>query len=79
MSIARAQQGQGYGLACVCALIGLLFAKTSVAEVFASTDERNTACLTVLRKAGMTFADTDLAEYKNEICVEHLFSIRRPG
>lgn len=77
LSITPEAQGNGYGTECVCGLIGLLFSTTSVTEVIASADIRNLACLAVLAHAGMHHIDTRQAEYKGEICTEHVFSARR--
>ena len=77
LSITPAVQGNGYGAECVRGLIELLFSTTPVAEVVASTDVRNLACLAVLAHSGMRHMDTRQAEYKGEICTDHMFSVRK--
>ena len=77
LSITPSAQGNGYGAECVHGLIELLFSTTPVTEVVASTDIRNLACLAVLTRSGMCHMDTRQAEYKGEICTEHVFSARK--
>ncbi len=77
ISITPAAQGKGYGTECVRGLLELLFSRTSVREVVASADIRNHACLAMLAHAGMHHIDTRQAEYKGELCTEHMFSARR--
>ena len=77
ISITPAAQGNRYGVECVRGLIGLLFSATPVAEVVANADVRNFACLAVLAQSGMRHIDTRQAEYKGEICTEHVFSVRK--
>lgn len=77
LSITPVAQGNGYGAECVRGLIEFLFSATAVAEVVASTDVRNLACLAVLAHSDMRHMDTRRAEYKGEICTEHLFSVRK--
>jgi RimJ/RimL family protein N-acetyltransferase len=77
LSITPSAQGNGYGVECVRGLIEILFSATPVTEVVASTDIRNLACLAVLTRSGMRHVDTRQAEYKGEICTEHVFSSRK--
>lgn len=78
LSITPAAQGHGYGTECVRGLVALLFSATPVAEVVASADIRNAACLAVLARAGMRHVDTRRAGYKGESCTEQVFSMRKP-
>lgn len=77
ISLALAAQGKGYGTEGVRGLLALLFSTTPVTEVIASTDSRNAACLAVLTRAGMQPVETRQAEYKGELCTEHVFVLRR--
>ncbi|MGY0558166.1 MULTISPECIES: GNAT family N-acetyltransferase [unclassified Lysobacter] len=77
LSITPAAQGNGYGTECARGLIGLLFSATPVAEIVASTDARNAACLTILARSGMRQIDTRQVDYKGEICTEQVFSVGR--
>jgi RimJ/RimL family protein N-acetyltransferase len=72
-------QGGGLGREAVAALIGLLFAHTSAQRVVAATDTRNLACLRMLERVGMRLVNTAEAEYKGEMCSEHVFALERPA
>ena len=78
LSIAPGAQGNGYGTESVRGLIDILFSATPVMEVVASTDIRNSPCLSVLAHAGMRHVYTRQAEYKRELCTEYVFSVLRP-
>ncbi len=77
ISITPAAQGNGYGTECVRGLIAILLSTTSVVEVVANADSRNFACLAVLAQSDMQHIETRQAEYKGEICIEQVFSVRR--
>jgi RimJ/RimL family protein N-acetyltransferase len=77
LSIAPAEQGNGYGAESVRGLIELIFLATPVAEIVASSDVRNAPCLAALARSGMRHIDTRRAEYKGEMCTEHVFSVGR--
>lgn len=71
-------QGGGLATEAAGALIALLFAHTPVQRVMAASDARNAACLGLLERLGMRLADTAEAEYKGEVCIEHVFVLDRP-
>lgn len=77
LSISPCVQGRGYGTECVRGLIALLFAHTPVAEIVASTDARNAACLALLARSGMREVAVRQAEYKGELCTERVFALCR--
>jgi RimJ/RimL family protein N-acetyltransferase len=75
LSITPAAQGNGYGTECVRGLMAIVFSTTTAVEMVARTDIRNFACLAVLARSGMRHVDTRQAEYKGELCTEHVFSV----
>lgn len=79
LTITPAAQGKGYGSECVRGLIGLIFSATPVKEIAAASDVRNFPCLAALTRSGMRLSATRQAEYKGELCMEHVFSMRRTG
>ena len=79
LSITPTAQGKGYGFECVRGLIGLIFSATPAKEILAATDIRNAPCLAVLQGSGMRLTDTRQAEYKGELCTEHVFAVRKEG
>ncbi|MFZ5635175.1 MAG: GNAT family N-acetyltransferase [Pseudomonadota bacterium] len=70
-------QGGGFAAEAVGALIALLFAQTPVRRVVATSDARNAPCLRLLERLGMRAVDARQAEYKDELCTEHVFVIER--
>lgn len=70
-------QHQGYAAEALNALLGLLFAHTSAQRAVAASDVRNTACLRLLERLGMRLVRTAQAEYKGEVCTEHVYAIER--
>jgi ribosomal-protein-alanine N-acetyltransferase len=79
ISITPAAQGHGYSTECIGGLFELLFSTTPVAQIIASADARNAACLALLLRSGMRQTGIQQTEYKGEICTEHLFSLQRPA
>ena len=77
LSVHPDQQGLGLGTEAAQALISLLFLHTSVDQVIAVTDARNTACIRLLSKSGMCHSSTRVAEYKGEQCTEFVFTSSR--
>jgi RimJ/RimL family protein N-acetyltransferase len=72
-------QNGGLGREAAAALVGLVFAHTPAQRVVAATDTRNTACLRMLEGLGMRLVNTAEAEYKGEMCSEHVFALERPA
>ena len=70
-------QRDGMGRESAAALTTLLFAHTAVQRVVAVTDTRNLACIALLQSLGMRLVDTAEAEFKGEVCSEHVFAIER--
>ena len=79
LSITPARQGNGYGSECVRGLIELIFAGTTAREIVATADVRNLRCLAALERAGMKLCEVRRAEYKAEMCTEHVFLLRKPA
>jgi RimJ/RimL family protein N-acetyltransferase len=77
LSIARTRQGRGLGTEVVSGVLALLFAATTVTEVLASTDVRNTACTVALERAGMARIGTHQGEFKGEACIEYRYRATR--
>ncbi len=77
LSISPNLQGNGYGSESLRGVVELLFASTLIVEIEASADIRNLSCLAALRRAGFTQVDARQAEYKGELCTEHVFVCHR--
>lgn len=77
LSVNPDRQGLGLGTEAAQALISLLFRHTSVDQVIAVTDARNTACIRLLEKCGMRHSSTRTAEYKGEQCTEFVYTSSR--
>lgn len=77
LSITPNAQGSGFASESLRGLAHLLFVSTPVLEIRANTDIRNVACLAALRRAGFDQVDTRQVEYKDEICTEVMFVVRR--
>lgn len=77
LSVHPDRQGLGLGTEAAQALISLLFRHTSVDQVIAVTDARNTACIRMLAKSGMHHCSTRTAVYKGEQCTELVFTSSR--
>ena len=77
ISICSKEQGKGFGTECIRGLIPLLFLASPATEIVAYTDIRNSACIAVLRKAGMSQVSPRYGIYKGERCTELGFSAKR--
>lgn len=77
LSITPSRQGNGYGSECVRGLIEVIFAGTPAREIVACADVRNLPCLAALARAGMRLSEVRRAEYKGEMCTEHVFRLRK--
>jgi RimJ/RimL family protein N-acetyltransferase len=78
-TLAHSSQRQGLATLAVRAMIDLIFAYTRVGRVLAITDERNTRSVRLLQRVGMSLVSTAPAVWRGAPCVEHTFSIQRPG
>jgi len=76
-SVNRQYQGQGYGTEAVRLAARYLFSNTGIEEIVAVTDARNLPSRRVLENLGMTLRETQKAEYKGEVCDEHIFVMKR--
>lgn len=76
ISLSARQQGQGYALEALQALMPLLAETTSVGTLKARTDPRNQACLRLLERLGMQHMGRRSEMYKGEACIDELFELQ---
>jgi len=76
-SINRIYQGKGFGSEAVRLVAAYLFACTDADEIIATTDGRNLPSLRLLENIGMSLRETQRAEFKGEMCDEHVYVLRR--
>jgi aminoglycoside 6'-N-acetyltransferase len=76
-TLAAEYQGRGFGAEAVGALLKLLFETTPIKRVIAITDARNTACIALLERVGMSLVESEQALFRGEPCVEHRFQMER--
>lgn len=76
-TLSRETQGRGYGSEAVKKVLAMLFEKNGVERIEAITDSRNLASIELLRRVGMKYEKTDEAWFKDAMCDEHTFAIRK--
>ena len=76
-SVAPPFQGRGYGLEACGAAIDLVFGMSAVATIEAVVDVRNTPAIALVHRLGMILDHTENALFKEEMCSEHHFLLRR--
>jgi len=76
-TLSAAARGRGYAAAAAAASIQLLFERTAVPRVVGITDARNAASVRVLERVGMSQVESREVMFKDEPCVEWVYSIGR--
>jgi RimJ/RimL family protein N-acetyltransferase len=76
-TLSRENQGRGFASEAVKKVLELLFEKNGVERIEAITDSRNVASIELLRRVGMKYEKTDEAWFKDAMCHEHRFAIRK--
>ncbi len=74
-SLSAQWQGRGLATHAVDTALGLVFASSGVPRVIAVTDDRNSACLRLLERIGMTKVLTAPAQFRGAPCIEHTLEI----
>ena len=72
-SLSRKFQGRGLAAEAVREMIDLLFSRTTIARVVALTDERNEACIRLLRRVGMIEVSKVNSVLRGEHFVERVY------
>lgn len=78
ISLARAAQGQGWGLQAVNAICAVIFQRTKVARIVAITDVRNAAALALLERSAFAYVETWETSADDGPLREHVYHMRRP-
>jgi RimJ/RimL family protein N-acetyltransferase len=69
-TLERAAHGQGLATEALRALFSALQGHAAVTQIIAICDERNAACLRVLRRLGMRLTGSEQALFKGQACTE---------
>lgn len=73
----REQQGKGYAGEAIRALLRSLFQSGNITKVIGITDSRNRPSINLLTRLGMTFISAEETVFRNELCVEQTFELRK--
>jgi aminoglycoside 6'-N-acetyltransferase len=76
-TLARGAHGRGHATRAVALALRLVFDTSPAARVRAITDERNTASVRVLERAGFALQRRQRAVFKGEDCTELVFERQR--
>jgi len=76
-TLSRESQGRGLASEAVKLILAVLFAGTDVRRIFAITDARNAAANKLLLALGLQHTESKGAIFRNEVCIEHTYSILR--
>jgi RimJ/RimL family protein N-acetyltransferase len=71
------RQGRGLATMAVRLAIHMLFEQTKVTQVQAVTDARNVPSVRLLERSGMRRVETYSAVFRDEPCVEYVYSMSR--
>lgn len=77
ISLCAREQGKGFGTECIRQMIPLVFLASPATKIIAYTDIRNEACITALKRTGMSQVTHRSATHKGEHCTEIGFSLLR--
>ena len=77
-TLAGEAQGSGLAAEAVRALIDLIFTRTGVVRIVASTDERNARAHRLLMRTGFRTAGTTRGLFRGQPCIEHVWEVSRP-
>ena len=76
-TMAPSSQGRGLGTEAVRGALEMLFAQTSIELVEGITDARNAPSIRLLERVGMKLQHERAAQFKGEMCTEHVYAIAR--
>ena len=76
-TLARPSQGHGHATAAVHEALRLIFMLTPVDRVLGITDARNSASVRVLERVGMLKHEERAAIFRDEPCIEYVYSVAR--
>ena len=77
-TLRRESQGRGIGTAAVREAINLVFEQTNAGRVLGIVDARNLESIRLLQRVGMSRAESRVALFRDEPCLEHIYTISRP-
>ena len=78
-SLRTESQGRGLASEALSLLVGLLFSRTEIGAVHATTDQRNKRAIRLLERLGMTPILTRETEFRGLPCTEITYSLSRPA
>lgn len=73
----REEQGNGYAKEAIQALLWSLFEPGNITKVIGITDSRNHPSINLLTRLGMNLVSSEEVVFKNELCVEQTFELRK--
>ena len=76
-TLGRAAQRQGLATEAVTEACTLVFERTGVRRIIATTDARNTSAIRLVERLGMRRIATAEAVFRGEPCVEHTYELPR--
>lgn len=73
----REEQGKGYAREAIQALLRSLFQSGNITRVIGITDSRNHPSINLLTRLGMNLISSEEIVFRNELCVEQTFELRK--
>jgi RimJ/RimL family protein N-acetyltransferase len=73
----REEQGKGYAKEAIQALLHSLFELENITKAIGITDSRNRPSINLLTRLGMKLVSFEEVVFRNELCVEQTFELRK--